>query len=237
MKLLNGLQAGDYTYIPTLKIVGKLLEISDNPPDGLHNVHVIDLTDSDQQKYWVLGINCLTLDQGLIAVHYDLKRLQSIKEIIEEKLASLTKNNKRLWAFSKDVYYADLYGMFWATQQQIEKLYDKTICFGEVAGRHSEVDVDIKPGDLEDVTSKVLQEDFSLGYDLTDYLPKFDFIYIKELDIEVTPDDVDDPCEIDYNSEYSYQRLFYYQGTSYVVYAEEDFNGIVYYYARRKSSN
>jgi hypothetical protein len=62
----------------------------------------------------------------------------------------------------------DLAGIFTAESEDIEKINGQTVCFGEVLGKHSEIEVDICVGDslklISDVTDEVEMFDH-LGLD------------------------------------------------------------------------
>ena len=50
---------------------------------------------------------------------------------------------KKLYKFELNKYYANLYGLFIATEEEINNAIGKTINFGDVAGKHSEVYIDL----------------------------------------------------------------------------------------------
>lgn len=71
----------------------------------------------------------------------------------------------KLWKFSGDYWkYGDVEGLFIATEGEVDKFLDKrNVCFGEVLGKHSEVDVCFEKGkNLEclDVTLDTIEELF-----------------------------------------------------------------------------
>lgn len=72
---------------------------------------------------------------------------QNIIEAWEEadKQYNLYKSNKKLYKFKIDFHYGELEGLFISTDEKIAELYNQTIYFGEVLGKHSEVEADIKP--------------------------------------------------------------------------------------------
>lgn len=51
----------------------------------------------------------------------------------------------------------DLSGMFVCDKAELEKLYDKTVYFGEVLGKHSDVEIDVT---TENLTVKTDDQDF-----------------------------------------------------------------------------
>lgn len=69
----------------------------------------------------------------------------------------------KLWKFSEDYgRCGDAEGLFIATEEEVDKFLDKrNICFGEVLGKHSEVDVYFEKGknlySLNVSTSTVLE--------------------------------------------------------------------------------
>lgn len=48
-----------------------------------------------------------------------------------------------LYKFYEDQWYGELLGFFVADSSEVEKIMGKTVCFGEVLGKHSCVEVDI----------------------------------------------------------------------------------------------
>lgn len=69
----------------------------------------------------------------------------------------------KLWKFSEDYgRMGDVEGLFIATEQEVDKFLDKrNICFGEVLGKHSDVDMYFEKGknlySLNVSTSTVLE--------------------------------------------------------------------------------
>lgn len=88
----------------------------------------------------------------------------------------------KLWKYSKDLYYGKISGLFISTEEEINKfLLDRTIYFGEVLGRHSEVSIDFKKDDFIPlrITKEVVQEivDTSRNRTISGYNP---FEYVDE---------------------------------------------------------
>lgn len=46
---------------------------------------------------------------------------------------------KKLWKFEWDSDYAFIAGLFVATDEEVQSLIGKEVCFGEYEGKHSEV--------------------------------------------------------------------------------------------------
>jgi hypothetical protein len=143
--------------------------------------------------------------------------------------------NKRLYRFSFDFgrgYEGD--GLFWEYPKVIEKLIGKTISFGEICGKHSEVDVTITEDMITDVTDKIQDENFSMGLQPQSYLPKFDRIILEDGTI-LEPDDIYEAEELDADSEHLCDKIFYIKGdykTRYKIYDSQysyDIDGIIYY--------
>lgn len=141
---------------------------------------------------------------------------------------------KRLYLFSFDFgrgYKGD--GLFWEYPKAIEKLIGKTINFGEICGKHSEVEVTVTEKMIEDVTDKIQNENFSMGLQPQSYLPKFDRMILEDGTI-LEPDEIDDAEELDADSECEYDKMFYLKDGSicYKVYDSQysyDIDGIIYY--------
>lgn len=54
-------------------------------------------------------------------------------------------SDKRLWKWHEDLYYGTVTGVFIATESELKLLFENgaTLYLGEVAGKHSEVDLDV----------------------------------------------------------------------------------------------
>ena len=87
---------------------------------------------------------------------------------------------KRLWKLS--VYFGRsgrIFGLFVATDEQIEKIKSQEIHLGEALGKHSEVILrDLTPQELfplpisEEILNQILESvpDFGCGFNLTNYI-------------------------------------------------------------------
>jgi hypothetical protein len=92
--------------------------------------------------------------------------------------------NKRLYSFEFD----EGCGVFHSTPDKVKKLIGQTINFGEICGKHSEVEVDISEDMIKDITD---DSDISVGLDLNDYVPQFDLIELDSGE-DLTIDDLED---------------------------------------------
>ncbi|GAA6622796.1 hypothetical protein [Scytonema sp. NUACC26] len=67
-------------------------------------------------------------------------------------------------------------GMFVSTDEEVKRLYKTTIYFGEVLGKHSDIQVDLQGGDIITVTDdqefidKYVQLIGDVGYNPFDYI-------------------------------------------------------------------
>ncbi len=60
--------------------------------------------------------------------------------------------NIKLWKFHWDVgRMGDLEGLFLATEEDVKSLIGKTVWFGEVLGKHSDIYGDISPRDIKEL--------------------------------------------------------------------------------------
>lgn len=64
-----------------------------------------------------------------------------------------------LWKYKIDYCYGYVEGLFIATELQINKLVNNTIYFGEIMGKHSEVEIEFENGDFTkiDLDSKTIE--------------------------------------------------------------------------------
>ena len=51
--------------------------------------------------------------------------------------------SKGIYKFEVDFHYAEILGVFIATEKEVKKAIGGTVYLGEVAGKHSEVDVEL----------------------------------------------------------------------------------------------
>jgi hypothetical protein len=97
--------------------------------------------------------------------------------------------DKRLYSFEFDFGRGyEGCGVFHSTPDKIKKLIGQTISFGEICGKHSEVDVDITEDMIKDITD---ESDISIGLDLNYYVPQFDLIVLDSGE-ELTIDGLED---------------------------------------------
>ena len=81
-----------------------------------------------------------------------------------------------LYKFYEDQWYGELLGFFVSDSSEVEKIMGKTVCFGEVFGKHSCVEVNISDKNVTLITQdKSLIEwciinDIVCGYDPTSWL-------------------------------------------------------------------
>lgn len=78
---------------------------------------------------------------------------------------------KKLFMFHCDCCYGALYGLFKATQEEVNNIIGKYVYFGEVLGKHSEVD------------GKISEDDISLFSDdpaIVEKVPEFGYNPIAE---------------------------------------------------------
>lgn len=71
------------------------------------------------------------------------------------------KDNEYLWRFTFDYgRMGSLFGLFIATEEDIAQAIGKQVDFGEVLGKHSQVDGELEQGDFNklDVTVEAVQE-------------------------------------------------------------------------------
>lgn len=141
---------------------------------------------------------------------------------------------KRLYKFSFDFGrgYKGL-GLFWEEPEKVKKLIGKTISFGEICGKHSEVDVDITEKMIEDVTDKIQDENFYLGLQPQAYLPKFDEMRLEN-GCTIELENIVEPEEIDFDTEFYWQKAFYtWDDKQYKVVRKEIIEDKVIYYAEK----
>ena len=56
---------------------------------------------------------------------------------------------KKLFIFNCDCRYGSLYGLFKATQEEVDNIIGKYVYFGEVLGKYSEIEGHISKDDIE----------------------------------------------------------------------------------------
>jgi hypothetical protein len=142
---------------------------------------------------------------------------------------------KRLYKFDCDGYYFKGLGIFWSTPEQIKKLIGKTVNFGSIAGKHSEVEIELEESMFVDITHEIQNPNFSAGLQPQYYLPQFDFVELED-GTKLTPEDLEDyndeVFEITDNQD-SYYRFFDYEDKSYeVVGSKENAVGIITFLAK-----
>lgn len=69
---------------------------------------------------------------------------------------------KRLYQYDVDIYYASLKGMFVADEQEVTNAIGRRIYWGEIAGKHSEIVIDVEVGDFSVIN---VPEDFVLEFE------------------------------------------------------------------------
>lgn len=128
-------------------------------------------------------------------------------------------------------------GLFWSTENKIKRLIGKTINFGEICGKHSEVEVTVTEKMIADITEEIQNPDFSIGLQPLEYLPSFDFVIIPggaKLSVEEL-ENFNDPYElIELRSDTNYEkdwRCFYYDDQLYEVVDSKEEEGMIYFIA------
>jgi hypothetical protein len=101
----------------------------------------------------------------------------------EQPMPKKSKNNAPRFLFK---FYADcgrmgsLYALFTATQQEVDEMVGKTVRFGEVLGKHSDISVDLDAGHFKKVDvdaafiAKFEELRLANGYDPRSYLNEDD---------------------------------------------------------------
>lgn len=79
-----------------------------------------------------------------------------------------------MYSFYVNLYYGELQGLFLADTETVKDCIGKTMVFGEVLGKHSEVEFDLEedmltlitsdPKEIEQVVN-ILGKSFPIGYD------------------------------------------------------------------------
>lgn len=79
---------------------------------------------------------------------------------------------KKLWKFEWYDDYAFIGGIFKATNKEVESLIGKEVCFGEVAGKHSEVYGIIEGCDIALISENPIIVDgmIEFGYNPLEYV-------------------------------------------------------------------
>jgi hypothetical protein len=62
--------------------------------------------------------------------------------------------SKGIYKFEIDCYYSEISGLFISTSKEVKKAMGKTLHLGEVAGKHSDVEVDLDSGCIKLVSEK-----------------------------------------------------------------------------------
>lgn len=81
-----------------------------------------------------------------------------------------------LYKFYEDQWCGELLGFFVADSSEVEKIMGKTVCFGEVLGKHSCVEVDISDENITLITEDesliewCINNDIVCGHDPTSWL-------------------------------------------------------------------
>ena len=143
--------------------------------------------------------------------------------------------DKRLYKFEFDFSRGyEGSGLFWEYPKTVEKLIGKTISFGEICGKHSEVDVTITEDMITDVTDKIQDTNFYMGLQPQAYLPKFDKMILEDGTI-LEPDEILEAEELDADSSCEYDKIFYLKDDESILYEvydsrySKELDGIIYY--------
>jgi hypothetical protein len=73
----------------------------------------------------------------------------------------------KLYKFEADFgRMGELMGIFSATEEQVLRIMGKEIYFGECLGKHSDIEVTIKPGMITEITD---MNDIRIGYNPVEY--------------------------------------------------------------------
>lgn len=78
--------------------------------------------------------------------------------------------------------YHDIQGIFLATDEEVEKLIGTELYLGEIAGKHSEVTVEVTKNDIILVTDDALPVEIFRRYRLSNGVNPFDYIPEEEYD-------------------------------------------------------
>lgn len=142
---------------------------------------------------------------------------------------------KRLYKFEFDFGRGyDGNGIFWEEPKNIKRLIGKTIYFGEICGKHSEVEVTIREDMLVDITDKIQDDTFCLGLQPQSYIPEFDYI-LTDCGKTLYPDDVFEPEEIKFGVNY-YDTFYDKEDNFYKVYRKDiTTSGSIVFYARKST--
>lgn len=76
--------------------------------------------------------------------------------------------------------YHDIQGIFLATDEEVEKLIGTELYLGEIAGKHSEVTVEVTKNDIILVTEDALAVEIFSRYGLSNGVNPFDYIPEEE---------------------------------------------------------
>lgn len=84
---------------------------------------------------------------------------------------------KALYEFYCDYNYGELVGLFISDTEDVKDCIGRAVCFGEVLGKHSEVEFDLEECMLREITrdlaeisqvTKILGKSFPMGYNPID---------------------------------------------------------------------
>lgn len=84
-----------------------------------------------------------------------------------EKNVENNNKSKKLWKFDHTLAYAQCIGVFAATDEEVESVIGKEVCFGEIEGKHSEVCEVLERDDFEVLSEDpaiVNDKNFRFGY-------------------------------------------------------------------------
>ena len=144
---------------------------------------------------------------------------------------------KRLYKFEFDFgrgYEGN--GIFWSTPEQIKKVLGKTVDFGEICGKHSEVSFDLKESMFTDITDKI--EELKVGLQPLEYFPMFDLIELPDSTLLSHEDleEYNDKYElIELRSDLKYEdywRQFRYGDSIYEVIDSKEKEGLLVFLAK-----
>ena len=81
---------------------------------------------------------------------------------------------QKLWKFEWDLEYGLCVGLFKATEEEIESLYGRTVYFGDIEGKNSDVYGEIERGDITLISEDpvVINAVPKIGCNPLEYLPE-----------------------------------------------------------------
>lgn len=138
---------------------------------------------------------------------------------------------KRLYKFDCSGYYFEGLGIFWSTPEQIKKLVDKTINFGSIAGKHSEVEIEVTEEMFTDITDVINNPNFQAGLDPLYYVPKFDFIELTD-GTKLAPEDLENENEDIQELGNEWYNTFHYDGVYYKIIGSKEEYGQLSFIAK-----